>query len=525
MIAVLHVALADCRERLRRFSIVAVSALSAFLGYQVIAGALMIRLGHYRGVMNSAWIGIMMATAGGFFVSLVGFYVVRGNVTGDRESGIADILSATPLPDSSYVVGKFLGNSVVLMIVVAVLFAAAGVMQLVHGVQGPFDLIELFLPFVVFTVPVALGVAAAAVLFECVPILRLPAGNVVFFFVWFVVLLVSGGALLGFDEIERSMGQEIVAQGGEYRGGVVLGTAVTTELQTFVWSGFDWSQVTPQRVLVLAVLLPVLLTIAVFFHGRNHLDPERAALRRDRRRQDVQQTADLRLPDTASGTQEPPSVQAPAIRSGNWLSAFLALVTGEFRLLRKGQRPVWYVVAGGLVVACMLAPIEMTRRVILPLTWIWPILVWSKLGVRETQSGVDKILGSCPSPVVRQTAAAWLAAVLFALAVGAGAFVRFVAFPEYLAGFLAGALFIPSLALFLGALGRTERTFHITMIVLWYLGPVNGVATIDYSGATDEAVTMGMPVLYVTIAVSLLAMTLVTRALRSSSWRPIGLRA
>ncbi len=524
MNAVLHVAVADCRERLRRFSIVAVSALSAFLGYQIIAGTLMIRLGRYRGVMNAAWIGILMATAGSFFLSLLGFYVTRGNVTVDRESGIGQILAATPLRASSYVIGKFLSNCVVLTIVIAVLFAAAAVMHVIHGEQGPFSLTELLLPFLVFTLPVAIGVAATAVLFECLPILRSPAGNVVFFFVWLVVLPVFGGAILGFDEIERSMGQAITAQGGDYQGGVAFGMVLTEEMRTFVWTGFDWSRVTPARALGLAGLLPVLLSIAVLFHRRERFDPERTSLRRSSRMGTGTHTRAVRLPntsgspdspDTSTAAQELQTVEAPAVRTDNWLSGFLTLVAGEFRLLAKGRRTAWYLVACGLIAASLVAPVETTRRVILPLAWIWPILIWSEMGVRETQYRVDSILGSCPSPVFRQTAATWTAALLFSIAAGVGALVRFVAAPELLAGFFAGAAFIVSLALFLGVIGRTERVFHITMIALWYFGPVNGVAALDYTGATDEALAMGMPWVYAGFAALLLAATFVTRAFRS----------
>jgi hypothetical protein len=50
-----------------------------------------------------------------------------------------------------------------------------------------------------------------------------------------------------------------------------------------------------------------------------------------------------------------------------------------------------------------------------------------------------------------------------------------------IAPWLAGALFIPSLALMLGTASRTHRTFQAIYVILWY-GAANQVAAADYMG-------------------------------------------
>lgn len=45
----------------------------------------------------------------------------------------------------------------------------------------------------------------------------------------------------------------------------------------------------------------------------------------------------------------------------------------------------------------------------------------------------------------------------------------------------AGAMFIPSLALALGTVSRTHRTFQVAYLILWYAA-VNQVAAVDYLG-------------------------------------------
>ena len=66
-----HLARADFFERTRRYSFLIVLGLVLFLGYTVNAGNITLRLGNYRGVFNSAWVGSMMTLVLNFFSGLV----------------------------------------------------------------------------------------------------------------------------------------------------------------------------------------------------------------------------------------------------------------------------------------------------------------------------------------------------------------------------------------------------------------------------------------------------------------------
>jgi len=85
--AAFGVALADFRESVRRFSFVVIVALAVLLGYAVLSEVFVLRLGDHRGVYDAAWIGALMATTLGFFLSLAGFYLVRGGVQRDAATG------------------------------------------------------------------------------------------------------------------------------------------------------------------------------------------------------------------------------------------------------------------------------------------------------------------------------------------------------------------------------------------------------------------------------------------------------
>ena len=72
-----------------------------------------------------------------------------------------------------------------------------------------------------------------------------------------------------------------------------------------------------------------------------------------------------------------------------------------------------------------------------------------------------------------------------------GAFVHLLAESTLLPGFVAGMLFIPSLALLLGVVAGTERPLQIILLIIWYLGPLNGLAPLDMTGVTETAVVGG----------------------------------
>ncbi len=149
------------------------------------------------------------------------------------------------------------------------------------------------------------------------------------------------------------------------------------------------------------------------------------------------------------------------------LGIFARVLVVELTLLVKGRGLAWYLVAAGLIVACLFAPIEAVQRWLLPLAWLWPLPLWSEVGARETRHRTRELLFSAPAPVLRQLPAAWLAGVLLALLTGSGALVRLAAEPALAPGFVAGALFIPSLALLLGILSGSGRAFQIVWMVLW----------------------------------------------------------
>jgi CDP-diglyceride synthetase len=150
-------------------------------------------------------------------------------------------------------------------------------------------------------------------------------------------------------------------------------------------------------------------------------------------------------------------------------------------------------------------------RGLLPWVWLWPLLLWSELGVRATRHRVNPLLAGAPSPLWRQVPATWMAGVLLALLLGSGALIRLWSEPALLPGFAAGALFIPSLSLLLGLTAGTERPAQVLLLIWWYLGPLNGLTALDLTGVTDAALAQGIPWFYLAAGPLLFGLALLVR--------------
>jgi hypothetical protein len=521
-----HLVRADFLERTRRYSFLIVLGLTVWAGYLFVppAGASYsaMALGDYRGVYSSAWVGAMVALMTSLFLTLAGFYLVKDAVERDERTAVGQIIATTPLSKVLYVLGKSFSNFVVLAAMAALLALVALAMQLIRGEEARLDLWALWSPFVFIVLPPLAIVAATAILFETVRFLRGGLGNVIYFFVWVAVvaagaILPSQGAagpapindLFGINLPLASMTTAAKAAYPDYDGAVTVGIAASDSgpmsVQTFVWDGMAWTPAQAAgRLLWVGVALGLALLAALFLN-RFDTTAYRAARTKSA-------TAEPE-PNPAAPTRQQRSVGAAGFTPAPVRFSALAVLRAELRLLLRGQRWWWYAGAVGLIVAGLVAPPATARGVILPLAWIWPVLIWSALGGREARYGTGAMVFSAARPLGRQLPAACLAGVVVAAAAGSGVWVTLARSGD-MAGLLtwaAGALFIPALALALGVLSAGSKLFEVLYVAWWYSGPLNGVAGLDFMGARDGALWPA----YLALALGLFGVAFVGR------WRQV----
>jgi hypothetical protein len=338
--------------------------------------------------------------------------------------------------------------------------------------------------------------------FEVLPGLRGGLGNVVYFFLWIgsvssALSRVADPFGMGnvipqmfedcaaafpgktFDPSHFSMGFNI-HESGEY-----------WNQQTFRWEGMRWApQMLLGRLTWAAFGVGAALVAAVPF---DRFDSTPAAPRGSKGR--AVRTARLGVADVPRGGAPGSDGLAPVSPATRvHLTpletqrgfAFGAMLAAELRLMLRGVSRWWFLVALGLAIACAFAPLEVVRGKLQPIAWVWPLLLWSALGTREARHNTGAVLFSCPRPLHRQLPAAWLAGVTVAALTGAGLGARLAVTGDLsaLAAWGVGTIFIPAMALACGTWSGTGKLFEVLFVLLWYVGPMSGVAELDYTGGT-----------------------------------------
>jgi hypothetical protein len=532
-----RLAWADFLERSRRTSFLITLGLMIVVAYLFVptpdASYVTIDLDGYRGVYNSAWIGAAVAMLAGAYLGLVSFYVVKGAVSRDRETGVGQIIATTPISKTFYLFGKWLSNFAVLTAMLVILIVAAGVMQLVRGEVTQIDIWPLVAPFLFIALPTWAVVAALAVLFDTVRWLRGGFGNVAYFFLYlfsfFLVVISASGVI-------RAMEKGAVAAVPGHSGGSnccmvfeanamqVLGREIGPQHppQTFVWEGMTW---TPASLIFPTVMVTVAIAI-VFLSVRffKRFDPAYDQPREGRGRLanlrgKVLTVAGLGKSQRTSEPEvsliETTDVRLTPLPAGKTRSRFGAVLLAELRMTLKGRPWSWYAIAAGLVVAALLVPLETAQNTLLPLAWVWPLLIWSSLGVREGRYHTDGYVFSTPRPLGRQLPATWLAGFIVAALAGSGVLGRLIAEGDG-SGVLVwtvGALFIPSLALAFGTWTGSSKVFEIAYLMLWYIGPIQQIDQfnfINFEPGTSQ--TNPTVLIFLFAAILLMALSVVGRA-------------
>ena len=513
------------RVRSYRFLVILVLCIVAGYVFVPAPGANYVTLGwgsstaFYRGVYNSAWIGSMVALLTGMFLALFGFYVVNDAVKRDETTGVGQVIATAPLGNPVYTLGNALGNFLVLGTMVVIVFLTALGMQLVRGEVLVVDFWALLAPFVVIVLPLMFLVAAVAVLFETVPSLSGGVGNMLYVVLWLfgVPILSDAFDLFGNNMIISSMG---AAGGIVYPGlhevGFILGYSwgfpEGRTLETFTWSGIQWTfEILQTRLLLMGVALGIALLASLRF---NRFDPSS-----ETGRPSVSPSIGIDVENhTPPATPlvdvelQPLGEEAVSFGFGSMLLAECGLMLREFPSIGS----MGLLGAAAMIIAGVVLPEGLTKGVLLPVAWLVPVLYWSRLGTREARHGTKQLVFSSAGVLVRQFWAMWLTGVIISFASGGGVMLSLGMSGDMagLAAVIVGALFVPSLALFMGVWTGSSKTFEFLYTLLWYIGPMNGVVPLDFIGVVPGSVEAGVWHWYLGATVILVGLAFIGRRLQ-----------
>ncbi|MFC2133166.1 hypothetical protein ACFLTH_00995 [Bacteroidota bacterium] len=518
-----HIAKADFLERTRRYSFIVTTGILIYLTYlslpPIDAKYLLVGMGDFRGIYNSAWIGGSIALLCNTMLSLVGFYLINNSIKRDNVTGVGQIIATTPLSKLAYLIGKMLSNLIFLMSMVGVISIVSIGMQIYRAESVTIDLWAFFSPIIFTTIPLMALVSAVALFFESVKFLRSGIGNVLYYALLMVVMMAS----LGFDDeqmdkesaldpfgmivIIGSMQKTVHENIPDYGGGFAIGGSdVKDHVITFEWEGVDWkAEIILWRLVWFSMAFAIVLFVSLFF---KRFDPSYQFRKRKRQ---------VSKPEILIPEEELPDENvhlSPLTRNETGIiSRLIFTVKAELKIMLKGLHKIWYAGALLLIILTLTLPFDAARQFILPISWVWPLLIWSKMGNRELQFRTNQFMFSSPYPVIGQLPAVWLAGFVVALITGVGWPVRMLFVGEFglIVAWLAGAAFIPSLALAMGVWTGSSKMFEIVYFILWYVGPMNQTPFLDFIGYTGNLLTPEVTITFFVITISLILLSIIGR--------------
>jgi hypothetical protein len=485
---------ADFLERTRRYSFLLMLGLVVWIGYLSASGQFRMRVPpDYTGVINSAWVGATMTVTVSFLLGWVGFYIVKGSVSRDYITGVGQIMATTPLSRPLYMLGKWLSNFAVLGIAIFILVLEGILMNLVLGSES-FNLLALAAPLVVIALPFMGLIAAFAVLFESIAWLRGGLGNLIYFFLFLFALagtaaFATVGApgttvnpftdFAGWQIIGDGISRAAQAAYPGVTGGFAFSISSLPATKLFHWNGIQWTaDIFLSRLFFILIAPGLVLLSSVFF---DRFDPSHLApMKKQKVSSDPAPVAILEAMPVLQAHLTPLPAEHSRFRFGR-------LFMAELKLTLKGQRWWWVTIAIGLVIAQLFSGIE-AARILLIVAWIWPILILGGLGWRESHFDTRQIIFSAPRPLLNQLPATWLSAFVVIALLGSGALVRFILAGETVSvlGWITAAIFIPSLAFFLGTLTGSSKAFE-ALYVLWMYLLTQKVSMVDFAGLTPHS--------------------------------------
>ena len=526
---------ADFFERIRRFSFLVVLGVTIVFGYTLVPPASAPYNGFViygaRGIYNSAWIGTLIGLSVASMLSLIGFYMVRDAVNRDYRTRVGQIIASTPISRFEYMIGKWLSNLAVLTTIIAILTLIAVAMQLVRGEERSVNIWQLAAPIWCMSLPVMAWVAALAVLFETVPLLRGTLGYIAYIALWgWIMMSISLGAMfdspidtiprndfLGASESIASMSRSMVAQGMDIATGTTDIYQPTSghAVEYFTWGGVSWGfRQMLGRLLWLAGSFGIVLLTALPF---DRFDPARRRLearirkKPKKRKKLTGEGSNAVTNGSRSGGMDfsrlTPLDEAPT-KARIW-----TLTRIELRMLLAGIPLWWYAGALGLIIASAVVPRENVRILLLAIAWSWPMMTWSLMGNREHHFQTETLVFSSERSIQRQLPATWIAGTIVALVMGSGYGLRLLLAGriEMFIALIVGAMFVPALALGCGVWTNGRRAFQILYPVLCYLGLSGAFRWFDFKGVNSKSVAAGAPLLFLLLSAALLVLAVLGR--------------
>jgi len=515
---------ADFLIRLRRPSTVVVFLLLSATAYLWVpnpaTGRALIQINGQRALYNSAAIGMATAILGTMFIGLTGFYVISNALRRDVLSRCGYVIASTTMRGSEYIIGKFAGNVVFLSVFTFGFMATSMAMVLVRG-EAPLEPFVFALPYLLLLPPAIVFVSAAAILFECTPLLRTKFGDVAYFFLWIgimgsVAAFVENGVpapwaayfdVSGFGFLMQQM------RGLYHTNAMSIGSSsFDASKGVLVFQGL---QVSAQAVIprIVSAIWPMsmLVLARLFFH---RFDPARVrAVPNEKSRRSWIGRLNL--------------VTKPLARLFVRIGQLLIAGSGRASLLRAAATDALTTIAAfplaslaviGFAIAALASDAKSLLTGVMPIAFAGCAITIADIACREKRAGTSALVYAAPLLRARFVAWKFASSLLLALAFLAVPLARAIALrPSTALPLLVGVAFTCAAATTLGIVSANPKTFLVGFLMFWYIATQDkgSSPSLDFAGWYNT----GTPLVIAAYAAATIAMLLASHAFHTNELR------
>jgi hypothetical protein len=481
---------ADYLQRTRSNIFLATLLISIYVAYSFVptasASYSTVRIGNFVGYNNAAWIGHVTAIMASTFMWFIGFYIINNGIRRDEESGVGQIIAATPISNFLYLLAKSLSSFMVLLTITVIIVLMALGLVIARGSGYHFNVLQFILPYVYATIPSLFFLTSLAVFFEIVFGKQTNLINVSFFFLFSVIVgiifsftnpLMEWIDVLGVKHLLNQMAGIVNGGYSNIHQDISVGYNFGNkkEIHYFLFEGTHFNFFYLACRLFWVAMAFILLWIG-----------SRMFRRFD--------TRTFSLPDAGGQNIMPENQPSSSLgitfsslpEMSSSFSIFPLIKAEILMLLRKG--PFWFwLINLGLFISLFFIPLNKAHQIALPLVWFLQINRWADIATKEKYYGTSSYIYGTFRPSGRLLTAQILAGTVTALAFAFPVILRytFAGEFEFLPGIALGSLMLIGFSVSLGILTGGKRLFEIFFFMLTY-AVIENIPQADYFGGVHS---------------------------------------
>lgn len=510
-----YIGISDFLDRIRSKNIIIITLLMMYIPYLFFPqrnSSFYYKLNYSYGcIYNFVWIGWVNTLTFISVVTLIGFYFVRNSIKREKELLIGEITASIGIKSWIFIFGKFFGNFVFLLLQMLVVILSTIIIQFIGGESYYFEPIKFLKPFLILAIPTCFITAYIAIIFDTIPFLSSPFGNIVYFLTWvFVGITPVGGKtyflrdIFEIDTTTKIIVEQLKNKFKEFQNinSFSLGThrPFHDNIKTFTMNTANISGNVLLDSLFWILIGFLLLFLASMVFKRTFL------LRTKMSNNIEESTGEVNCNYNNK-------INLSKIFENKIYSNNLSMIKSELKIIFTSLNLCWYVTIILCSIGVFFVEGETLYKFLIPTIWILPIFIWSKLGNIQMNFNMEDYLFTYRNYRNTQLLNSISAGVLFTIFINTGVIIKFAILNNFLAisYILMATFFVNALGIFIENATTSSTALEIIYIILWYVGVLNGLIGLDFLGLTQRATSAHIPIIFLVIGVALLIASIIIK--------------